>query len=314
MKRVLMTIAVVTALLATAPGFADVVIDMSMHMEMMGMTMDMTGVSKIKGEMSYTSMKPKDEAGMPGGAAVGGTNIMRLDKGVMWMLVPATKQYQEYKLADMKAEAGAAAKEAEAAGADEPDMWGKDYDWTVELTDLGESEIAGFACQGVKAIATGVSKKTPTEKSRITQEIWIGKDLPGTDELLAHFDKLVALTGNESFLQGGMSSNNFLKDMPAQMEKLYTWWKGHKGYPVKMNIIVETSQGMPDMGEMETPDSTMDPETAAMMQQMKSMMGKKSADGMSQVMSVGTMVTGVSQTPISTDIFEIPAGYTKQQM
>lgn len=184
MKQGALLLSIVLLLGMSTVAVADVVITQTSTMETMGMggsNIDMT--LSIKGDKHYGKIvTAANMPGMPGGGqSMETVTITRLDQGVSWVLNGMSNSYSETNLTELKAETQAQqadmAKMAESADA---------YEWDVKVDRLGDSDISGFACQGIKGVATGVKKSNPDEKSRITYEAWFGRDLPGQDEIQAH--------------------------------------------------------------------------------------------------------------------------------
>ena len=135
--------------------------------------------------------------------------------------------------------------------------------------------------------------------------------MPGKDELQGHFDALGKLTGEDQMMLAGMARNMF-KDAGPAFEKLSEAMSKHKGYPVKVVTTIESAMAgaMPGGGG---DDENMDPKAAAMMKKMQAMMGgKASEDGMTQVMSMTTVVTAIETGAVDETVFELPKGITKQ--
>ena len=303
MRKRILAIAIMLLDMLSSAAFADVVVTQKMTVESMGMgASEMTITQKIKGDKDYSQVLSKSSGAM-GAAGESMENVMinRLDKGVMWVLSPASKTYKEMKFSELKAMADAMRQDTSVAGAGE-------FTWTVNITDLGEATISGFACRGLKGIATGVSKKNPSEKSRLVYEMWVGKGITGGDELMKHFETLSLQTGQDQLTQNEMIKKMFAQAGP-EFDRLTKAMAELKGYPVKTVISVQSAIKLPDQS-----DSTgMDPQSKAMMEQMKAMMkDKATVDGLTEVLSMTTTVTAILTTTVDPAVFDVPAGYTPE--
>ena len=305
MKRlvVVLTLSLVLGMVSTT--LADLVLTHKTITETMGMGgMEITVTQKIKGDMDFTAVT-MNGTGLMATAAQGGDNtiISRIDKGVMWLLNPASKTYSEYAFADIKAMSDAG--KAQAAGDSTADQ---DYTWAVNIEKLGESKINGFTCTGMRGTAEGLSVKTPGEKVKITYEVWVGRDLPGNDELVKHYKQMSGLTGQNPYSESEMVKQIFSKG-GKQFDKLTKAAEEMDGFPVRLLINVGTTVNMDkELAEEAGADS----ETVAMMQQMKALLKSKTGeDGLTSVVSVNSDLTGIEVSPVDAAVFEIPAGYTK---
>lgn len=305
MRRYILAIGITLLAMLSSVAFADVVVTQKMIVQSMGMgASEMTITQKIKGDKDYSQVLSKSSGAM-GAAGESMENVMinRLDKGVMWVLSPTSKTYKEMKFGELKAMTEAMKQDTSAAaeGAGE-------FTWTVNITDLGEATINGFACRGLKGIATGVSKKVPSEKSRLVYEMWVGKGIAGGDELMKHFEALSLQTGQDQLTQNEMIKKMFAQAGP-EFDKLTKAMAELKGFPVKTVISVQSALKLPDQS-----DSTgMDPQSKAMMEQMKAMMkDKATSEGMTEVLSMTTNVTAIQTTTVDPAVFDLPAGYAPE--
>lgn len=294
-KTLIIMVLLVFAIFAGALK-ADVLIKQSTTIETIGMPpADISAEIKIKGDKSY--IKSKGDApkmGIPSGAMGKDLNIItRLDKGILWNLNSAGKSYTVENLEDMKA----ALENPEAAIAlTTPEK----YDWTMNVTEMGEATINGLKCTGLKGIVTGLSIKNLTEKSRITYEIWVGSDIPGKDEIQAHYKKLSEFSGQDQFMNRQLL-NRIFGNVGDEFAKMNEAVKKLDGYPIRMSITVEMALG----------GDGNDPHAAAMMQQFQSLGAKTAEDGMMTVTSFTTNVTSVEAASFGDSVFEVPEGFTE---
>jgi len=305
MKKLVAWLTLPLLVAIAAPISADLIITNTATLETMGLGgTEMVITQKIKGDMDYTSVTTTGK-GMLAGTAQAGENVIinRLDKGVMWILSPATNTYIEYPLATLKAMAEAGAAEAAADSTAD-----QEYAWTITIDTLPESTINGFTCIGIKGVAEGISLKSPGERTRMTYEVWVGKNLPGNDELMKHYKQMADQTGQDSFSQEEMVNQIFGKGK-EQLGRLTEAAKGLNGFPVRMAINVATSV---DLGKELDEATGDDSEAAAMMDQVKALLkGQAGEDGLTTVVSMRSDLTKIEVVPVEAAAFEIPEGFTR---
>jgi len=304
MKRISVILTLAFVVCFTANIFADVIVTQSMTIETMGMgSSETTIVSKTKGDKDCTQMSAKSNSimGMPAGQT---ENIIinRLDKGVSWVIHPQTKTYQEIKFSDIKKSLGSITEASSKSGEGDAE-----YTWTVTVEDLGSKAINGYNAKGIRGTAIGVSKKNPTEKTRVIYEIWFGQNLPGGTELIQHFRKLAELSGQDQ-LMNSEAANKIFSSVGPEFDKLTKAIAANEGFPVKTVISVEANIAE-HAQDIDTTGMGDNPQAAAMMQSMKAMMGNASADGMTKVLSMSTQVMKIETTAVDEATFELPAGY-----
>lgn len=301
-------VAILTLLLVAGMAsltLADMVLTHKAVIETMGLGgTEMTVTQKIKGEMDYASVSRTGMGVMAGaGPAVENIIINRMDKGVMWVLDPAAKTYLEYPLATLKAMV-----DANKGSLPEDSTADHEYTWTITIDTLAESAINGFTCTGIKGVAEGISSDSAGEKTRITYEVWVGKDLPGNAELVKHTKQMSDLTGQDAYSQDEMINQIFGKG-EKQLDQLAKAVRELNGFPVRTVISVATTVDLGKKLEGETGD---DSETTAAIEQMKALMkGQVGEDGLTTVVSVHSDVTKIEVMPVDAALFEIPEGFTR---
>ncbi|MCP4570552.1 MAG: DUF4412 domain-containing protein [FCB group bacterium] len=281
---------------------ADIVLTQKSSIVTMGMGTSMISTTmKIKGDMNYTQMltTPGTMAGMPGGGEsqeMENIIINRLDKGVMWILTPQAKLYNEMKFEELKAITAGATQESSPDEADK-------YEWLFDVDNPTEATINEYKCKGLRSVATGVSKTDETDRIRITYELWMGQNLPGGKELANHFEKFSELSGQDKMAHADMAKQMF-RNVGPQFAKLAEAVSELKGFPVKLIMSIETGAGSGTDADGNDPQ--------AMMQRIQSMRGggEVSEDGMQVMMSVTTMLTSIEEVAVDGAIFEIPEGYS----
>ncbi|NMC42280.1 MAG: hypothetical protein GYA46_00025 [candidate division Zixibacteria bacterium] len=305
MKKLVAWLSLPFALVIAASVSADMIVTSTATLETMGLGgTDMVITQKIKGDLGYFSVATNGK-GIMAGAAQAGENIIinRLDKKVMWILSPATKTYLEYPLSTLKAMAEAGAAEAAADSTADPE-----YTWSITIDTLPETTINGFTCTGIKGVAEGLSVASPGERTRMIYEVWVGKNLPGNDELINHYKLMADQSGQDAYSQNEMV-DQILGKGKGQLKQLADAARGLSGFPVRTAISVATSVDLGKEIDEETGD---DSATAAMMEQVKAMLkGQAGEDGMTTVISLRSDVTKIEVAPVEPAVFEIPEGYTR---
>jgi len=300
-------------LLIAASAAADVVIKQKTAVDMMGfMNMDMDGTQYVKGDKSYTGGETKMKGGMAammgGGGASEFAEITRLDKGVLWHLQPDKKTYTETNLSEFK-EDMAKGQQNMPAEDDDADQ----YDWTVKVTASDASEnINGFDCKKITGDASGVKKDDPEDKVHIVYEYWYARDVAGYDELLSHYKKFGEVTGVD-MMQAQHGAEQLFAKYSSQFGEMVEQMKKAEGVPIKMNIMVESTQAA-EAAEEEAPADTegMPP---GMKEMLSGLMGRgqtKSEGGMAKVFSMTNEVTSITTKAVDDGQFEIPADYKKK--
>ncbi|MBI5058804.1 hypothetical protein HZB60_03350 [candidate division KSB1 bacterium] len=125
---------------------------------------------------------------MTGGKEVASTNIVRLDKELVWDVNPKEKEYKEMTFAEFRELIKKLNEDAGKAEAGEPvDTTTEDmYEWKVEtLSDPNPKTINGFACKNLKLVATGTNKQDANDRVIITFDSWNCPAVPGQEEVTA---------------------------------------------------------------------------------------------------------------------------------
>jgi len=289
---------------------ADVVIKMKSTVNTMGvMNADVEGVEYIRADRNAVESTIKMTGGMLAMlgdmGAMKNINIDRLDKGVIWEINPKDMTYSEKPLASLKQEYEDESKKGQ------DDMLGEaeKYEWTIEVkTEDTPVNISGFKCKGIIATAKGVSKENPTEKTDLLFEYWYAKDVDGYDELMEYRKNYASATGMD-VIQSQKEIGQVFSRFGDEFKEMFAKMEQAEGYPIKTVINVKGSQKLTQEGEDEEIDEKNVP--PGMMNMMKGMMGgqEKSADGMTTLLSVTSIVESIKEQPVADGQFEIPEGF-----
>ena len=310
MRKVSFFLAAFLIISLAAIAGADVVIKMKSTVNTMGvMNADVEGVEYIRADRNAVESTIKMTGGMLAMlgdmGAMKNINIDRLDKGVIWEINPKDMTYSEKPLASLKQEYEDESKKGQ------DDMLGEaeKYEWTIEVkTEDTPVNISGFKCKGIIATAKGVSKENPTEKTDLLFEYWYAKDVDGYDELMEYRKNYASATGMD-VIQSQKEIGQVFSRFGDEFKEMFAKMEQAEGYPIKTVINVKGSQKLTQEGEDEEIDEKNVP--PGMMNMMKGMMGgqEKSADGMTTLLSVTSIVESIKEQPVADGQFEIPEGF-----
>jgi hypothetical protein len=308
MKRSIIQTAILVFCLALSVT-ADVVIESKTEMNMIGAgQIDMKQMQYIKGDRSYdqsTTSLTGAMASMTGNKEMVNVQIVRLDKGVGWVLDPGKKSYMEFSFEDMKKQLAQAREQNKDSG-----PMGE-YEWKTDVfKNIGTEAISGHSCQGIRAVSVGVKKSDPKDSVFITNEQWFSKDLPGGAEFSAFSEKMASAMGTEKGFLNQMSMNPMLAKYSDQFSEIADAFKAVEGVPLKTVLIVEGTVN--PMSEAMN-DETMDEETKEMMKKMgMSMSDAKSKGGRTSLVTMTSTVTRIDKESTENIKYEIPEGFTKR--
>lgn len=321
MKKVAVALVILFALATICQ--ADVVIKRKTSMEgMMGMgNSESSETEYVSADKSYTERSTKFTGGMMAKATKGKKNeniqITRLDKGMVWNLEPDGKTYTEMSLDSMKMmmQALQGSMKDMPMGNDKIDD--SMYDWTVDYKGpVDAGEVDGYKCTSLSGTAIGTNKEDPKDKVRITYEYWLAKDIPGYDQMNDFYMNFAKAIGMDDYRsQQGMEAmaRKWMSHFGDMMQKM----KDAGGFPMKINMLVETTGETEGGAAPEITDTTEGGKKAAeMMGKISGLFGQKkqakSADGMSTVFSMSQEVTSIEEKSTDAGKYELPSGYKKK--
>ncbi len=251
---------ILIVLLLAVTAQADVIRKHKTTLEMIG------SKSEIISTQYFTTDKSADETStkwtkgfmktIHGSKPVEETQIVRLDKQLIWSVTHKKKTYTEMTFAqfrqmmqqmmqgmeDMQTEQ---AEEEVSEEVPEDDM-----DWTVEIKSAKkEKKIKGFLCRNVRIEAHGVSKDNPEEQIWITFDTWNSPEVLGDDEIAAFYQKYLKASGfNETAVTPGlMQAAAFYQE---KFSEFFEEAKKAPGETVKQTIEIKLRQLVgPSLGE-----------------------------------------------------------------
>lgn len=236
---------------------ADVTVTQDVKLEGMGM-LSMFGTSghvtsKVSGDKAYTENQMEAKSGMLQKAMQNHSNtqIIRLDRDLAWMLVPAKQRYSEKTLDQMRAEAQKSMEEMKQNSQQGMGMPvnSEDCEWspaTVAVSRTGEVQhIAGEKAEEAQVT---VSQTCTDPKTGHTCEVawvmdsWLAKNVLGGDEMRNFYTAFTQRLGLDEMPEG-MEMSGFgqallamysegMDDVSAELQQL-------KGYPMKFSLQVE---------------------------------------------------------------------------
>ncbi len=257
-----------------------------------------TETSYIKGEKIRNESETKTEGGMPGmmpGGMPKAVSIMRLDKGLTWIVNDADSTYQEITMKQLTDTLASITKDAK-----QPPIKVKEV--TVKKT--GETKtIAGYKCDGVLvkvAIESIDDQKPMTFESQTL--LWTTPQVKDLEELSKFWDRL----WEESMASMENSQmSDFIKPMWEKMKAVE-------------GVILGMEMTLPNlMGGISGQDKDEMKEAMKMMKQyMKGAKGgeeggEAAKEPESDGMKMTREITSISKSKLNDSLFEIPAGYKK---
>jgi len=275
----------------------------------------------IKGDRSCDETETAFTSGLmkmtTGGKAMHRSNIVRLDKQLIWDIEPDEKKYSELTFAKFKQMMELSLGQSSDSQLGEE----TDYNWKVEVkTGRGSEKVNGFDCRLVEGIAIGVNKKTPTDTITIRVKNWNGQGIAGIDEF-NRFQKnyMDAIGLDETAMQKGLQI--FAGSFRSQFNELMNKLKSEDGFPVRSTILIERS-GTEGGNESDSAEDSEDLEQktpAQILGKLGKLAGKskkeKEADsGKTILMSVTTDLKSIDSKPIDDSKFEVPAGFAKKEL
>ena len=301
--------------------YADVTRTTKTTMYMMG-DAEVTSVSYIAADraadMTTTTWTSGLMKTLKGKKPIDATNIVRLDKEVIWNLDHKKKSYTEMTFAEFreqmqKAEAEMEeveveeVEEEEEAEEPEEDL----YTWTVEtLSEPEPKVINGWNCRNVKIVATGVNKEEPRDKTWITMDFWKSTEIPGQQEVIDYNMRYMKALGmNQEALYQGLAAS--AAAYMEQMNQLFTENAEVPGEPVRSMIEIKVNQQVGPSVKEAAADAAKDQVLGKLPFGKKKKPKEPTWEEKVKFRSENEL-TEVSLDPIPASTFEIPEGYEKK--
>jgi hypothetical protein len=170
-----------------------------------------------------------------GGKPRSTSEIMRLDRDLVWSVDHAKREYTELTFAEMQARAQSALQDAEAARRNEsaPDI---EMDYKVDVVRTGKKEtVNGFPAEEF-IVTLSATPKNATDGKQVAGysmklDEWLSSAVPGQDEVKAFQKRLALKLGMDPGAQrmGQMMTAQYAGGFRELAEKM----KDVKGYPVR---------------------------------------------------------------------------------
>ena len=247
------------------------------------------------------------------------TSITRLDKGVIWTLKPDDKEYKEQSLDEIAKQMRSMREESDAPRKNEDVHYR--YDVKVE-TPADRLTIAGYDARHTRILVTVIEEntkeKTSKESSYLTYDLWLADGGKGVQQEVLAFSKAYM---DRIGITGDVSSNPMVAKSMAQFGGMMTEatakLKGMDGLPVKTIMLIETPGGT-DQSASSHEDQGPPTSIGGMLGGMfgggskeKEAPPKEGTPGRRVAMKITDEVLEVATAPLAADLFEIPAGWSK---
>lgn len=332
---------------AAGPAFADIVVKQKNTFDGFGDRGWGANESETTMRLSGDRLEQETQAHMTGkimrhfghGGHTG--SIVRLDKGVMWVLDYGHKTYEEVSLASV----GEASREVlqqmsqqppEEKAAEQQDKEKADVQCDpvqVSGKDTGKSEeINGFSTRHYKVTGKQVCHNTKTKETcTITYEVsaWNTPSAGSFGEMEAFATKQAKVMGFDASQESirSMAANPMFGGDAGGLDATLSELSKMKGYPVRTRFDVyaegdcsaQTGQPAGSTSSGESPESGT--------KKFFSMFKKKHSEdkgasgsghagkpGRTRLIGLSSEVQSISSEKIAPDVFEIPAGFTKREM
>lgn len=310
---------------------------------LMGMG-NMSGTSKtiVARDRARTESNLQFESGMMRALARGAgqsVEIVRLDEDKIYVLDPAKKTYTESTFAEQREQMQRAMEQAEQAqaaqqtsGVDESQC-----EWSDARADVkrgGErASIAGFDAERVTVTAVQSCKDRQTGQVcefGLTLDQWLAPGFEASDEALAYQRAYAEKLG-----MAAASSRDFAERAKTMFGRYETMWKqiaehmGEiEGYPVKASFALGIGGPQCTSAQQLEPHRNATPAMGiggVLGGALGGVFGRKRrsepqavepapvSDGLVPLMTVTSELVSVSKAPADASLFEVPAGYRKEE-
>jgi hypothetical protein len=248
------------------------------------------------------------------------TAITRLDKGVIWTLEPDDKEYKEQSFDEMAKQLRKAQDGND--GERKNDDVHYRYDVKVE-TPSDRLTIAGYDAAHTRILVTVIEEntkeKTSKESSYLTYDLWLADGGKNVQQEVTTFSKAYM---ERLGLTGDAPPNPMIAKSMAQfagmMKEATTKIKATDGLPVKTIMLIETPGGADheaksreDQGPPMSIGSAIGSMFGGGSSEKAAAPKTEGTPGRRVAMKITDEVLEVGTAPISADLFEIPAGWSK---
>lgn len=256
----------------TGSAFAGLVVDANTIIDMAGMgEMNITVTQYFDENMSHTKSNSTNAMGM----SINTAEIVRIDKGVQWILAPDKKKYAEIPFEQIKTMTTASDTIPPQSGG---------YDWTLAYTGIENPEpVAGIDCRGVAAMATGVKADDPTDTVMIEFKQYYADKFAGSDQLTVFRDAYKEGTGLDDQLFSQLKGNPIMAAYGVGLKQIADTLANESGTPLMTYFAMSvTKSPMPNAPE-----------------------------GMNTILSITNEITSIKEEDLADSMFAIPEGFTQ---
>lgn len=248
-------------------------------------------------------------------------SIIRLDKGVMWLMPGGEdSMYVEMPLGMIRDNFERMRQQFAAldtsAGASPGLKIFDNSHWEMTVNDsLEEKTINGFPCQKMEMHITGSSDQLPTDSVFLRAEIWYSGDFPQADFVLKETQAVVdALGVDPNWLVNILLS--FVGQLGHAFTDLSDALNELDGVPIQTSLVMEASTATDPSAQ--TSDSLAKQDMVSVVVALARMYaqatGVPAPTGHFRMLSLSSEVTSIRHEAIDAARFEVPAGMVRQDM
>lgn len=247
--------------------------------------------------------------------------VLRLDKGVMWLLPPGDDtSYVEMPLAMIRGNFERMRQQfAEldtSAGATPGIKLFDNSHWELTVNDSVEQKtINGFPCQRMEMIITGSSDQLATDSVILKADIWYSSDFPQAEFIVRETRAVVdALGVDPNWLVNILMSfvgqlGHAFTDLSDELNQL-------DGVPIQTSLVLEASTAVDPTAP--TADSLARQDMVSVVVSLARMYavatGLPAPIGHFRILAMDSEVTSIRSESLDSTRFEIPANLVKQEM
>jgi len=264
------------------------------------------------------------------------TNIIRLDKELVWTLDDKKKKYTEQTFDEMREtfeEYGEAGYSQDMQGASSDEDYEAEYKWSkpvVKVKNLGDKKtINGFNCQHYLASVTTVGTHIETgikDTMLFVSDLWnsnnVSNKMDSVDDFSKRYIKAIGfeLPGNQGLAMIGGMYKDQMQTLGDEISKL-------KGYPVVNDMKLTMTKNLTSVEQEE--EEELEEENLSMrdiQRNFKGLLGKKvmkdvfdkkaedtteesQKSSVSELFHMKSEVLSINEGNIATDKFEVKKGY-----
>ncbi|MCB2230805.1 hypothetical protein KQH82_08840 [bacterium] len=303
----------------------DVVVDQTASIEVPGVFSGTVTQTQYyaEGRQAVHTMVEMSSPTMTGDSTVTQENstIIRLDKGVMWLLPPeGDSSYVEMPLGSIRSNFERMRQQfasLDTSGGASPGVkLFTNSHWSVVVNDSVEQKtINGFPCQKMEILITGSSDQLATDSVFLKTDVWYSRDFPQAEMIIAETRSVMdALGVDPNWLANILLS--FFGQMAHAFSDVADEINSLDGVPIQTSIVMEAATTSDPTAQ--TSDSLSQQDMVSIVLSLARMYAQATSmpapTGHFQMLSMTSEVTAVRNESVDSLKFEIPEGYMPQQM